>query len=266
MVIAIDSPGGSAMASDIIWRSVELLKREKPVVAALGNVAASGGYYIASGASEIIARPSTLTGSIGVVGGKLVLGPALGKLGVSTHVIARGKNVGVDSVWKPFDDEQRARFRARLKSTYDLFLRRVSAGRRKPVSAIEPVAEGRVWTGRDAESGGLVDHLGGLEHAMARARQMAGLRTAQEWRRLDVVVQPQGGRLQQFVRRMVSEGAGIRYAEGPLSALEVLANHPDEAMALMPMEIDLGASRNPLAAVGFTTLDLINRWRALRGL
>jgi len=266
VVIAIDSPGGSALASDIIWRSVELLKREKPVVAALGNVAASGGYYIASGASEIISRPSTLTGSIGVVGGKLVLGQALEKLGVSTYVIARGKNVGVDGVWKPFNDEQRERFRARLKSTYDLFLKRVSAGRRKPVSAIAPVAEGRVWTGRDAELNGLVDHLGGLEHAMARARQMAGLRSAQQWQRLDVVVQAQGGRLQQLIRRAVTEGAGIHYSEGRLSALEVLANNPDEALALMPMEIDLAVSRNPLARVGFTTLDLLNRWRALRGL
>ncbi len=269
VVLSIDSPGGSALASDIIWRSVELLKREKPVVASLSNVAASGGYYIAAGASEVVARPNTMTGSIGVVGGKLVLGRALEKLGVSTTVIARGRNVGVEGVWEPFDDRQRARFRERLRATYALFLRRVSAGRRRPVSAIAPHAEGRVWSGSDARDRGLVDHLGGLDYALRRARVLAGLRSGQDWRRLDIVIRPPGSRLMNLLRRATSEGRGaglLSPRPERSSSLEILAGSPDQPLALFPAELDLGAGRSPLATVGFTALELLSRWRVLNKL
>lgn len=264
VVLSIDSPGGSALASDIIWRSVELLKRQKPVVASLSNVAASGGYYIAAGASEIVARPNTMTGSIGVVGGKLVLGRALEKVGVNTTVIARGRNVGVEGIWEPFDDQQRARFRQRLKSTYDLFLKRVSAGRRRPVSAIEPYAEGRVWSGTDALDNGLVDHLGGLEYALSRARMLAGLRAGQDWRRVDLVIRPPGSRLMNLLRRSIAEGAWLREpSSATVSSLEILAHSPDQPLAIFPAELDLGTGHNPLGSVGFTVLDLLNRWRSI---
>ncbi len=264
VVLVVESPGGSALASDIIWRSIELLKREKPVVASLGNVAASGGYYIAAACSEIIARPSTLTGSIGVVGGKLVVGKALERVGVNTHVISRGPNVGVYGIWEGFDEQQRARFRARLKSTYDLFLKRVSDGRRVPVSAIAQVAEGRVWTGSDARQGGLVDHLGGLEHALARARSLSGLRAAEPWQRVDLAIRPPGSRMTQLLRRLVTEDAAapalrLPAADAPLSALEVFLSHPDQPLALFPADVAFGD--RPASTAGFRALDLLLRWR-----
>lgn len=179
VVLDIRSPGGSATASDVIWRAAERLGRRKPLVAWLGDVAASGGYYIAVAASEIVAAPTTLTGSIGVVGGKLVVGGALARAGVHTELVLGSPTASTLSAETPFDPEQRARFRASLHRFYEAFVARVAAGRRKPVEAIEPLARGRVWTGRRAAEHGLVDRLGTLEDAVARAAHLAGISAPQ---------------------------------------------------------------------------------------
>jgi protease IV len=174
VVLYVDSPGGSALASDLIAREVARLQSVKPVISVFGDVAASGGYYIAAPSAELIAQEGTLTGSIGVVGGKIVFGEAAERLGVSSEAITVGPNATVFSPWEPFTPQQRARFRQSLERIYDRFVQVVAAGRKTPAEAIESVAQGRVWTGRQALGHGLVDRIGGLDLAIRRARELAG--------------------------------------------------------------------------------------------
>jgi len=175
VVLYVDSPGGSALASDIIARSVRRLAERRPVVAVFGNVAASGGYYVAAGAAEIVARAGSVTGSIGVVGGKLTFGQGAALLGVHMEPVVAHDGALLFSPWRAFTDSERTRFRQMLARTYDRFLEVVARGRRRSVEEIEPYAQGRVWTGRQAQEHGLVDHLGGLQLGVERARKLAGL-------------------------------------------------------------------------------------------
>lgn len=176
VVLRVDSPGGSALASDHIWQALRRLRERKPLVASLADVAASGGYYIASAADIVVASPETITGSIGVFGGKLVVADLEGTLGLHAETVRRGQNAGLFSPWEPFSETGRARFRALLTATYDRFVARVAEGRRRSPREIEPLAEGRLWTGREALRQGLVDRLGGLDDALALARQKAGVK------------------------------------------------------------------------------------------
>ena len=175
VVLSVNSPGGSALASDLIARRVGSLNEKKPVVAVMGNVAASGGYYISALAREIWAHPATVTGSIGVVGGKVVLGPALARFGVQTTWMGPGRDPGMMTPDARFSDGQRQRFRASLQRVYARFIDVVSRGRGMTSEAIEPVAQGRVWTGIQAMEHGLVDRLGGLNQAIARTAELAGV-------------------------------------------------------------------------------------------
>lgn len=173
VVLRIDSPGGSAIASDLIWR--ETIRIEKPIIASMGDVAGSGGYYIAMGADEIFAEPGTITGSIGVVGGKLVLGGLYDKLGVTTEVISRGKNTGLFSSTEAFSPEQQKALSGMLREVYRQFVAKAAQGRKMDVKQLEELAQGRVYTGRMAAEIGLVDRLGTLADAVAAARQAAGI-------------------------------------------------------------------------------------------
>jgi len=173
VVLRIDSPGGSALASDMIWREVKRL--EKPVVASLSDTAASGGYYIAVAADRIVAAAGSLTGSIGVVGGKVAVGDALAKIGVRTDVVSRGRNAGWLSSNRPFTDSERAAFLDTMQDVYRLFTGKVAEGRKLPREQIEQLAEGRVFTGRMAAKAGLVDRLGTLEDAVDEACELAEL-------------------------------------------------------------------------------------------
>jgi protease-4 len=176
VVLRIDSPGGSAVASDVIWREVcRLGESGKPVVVSMGDLAASGGYYIACPAAVIVALPSTLTGSIGVLGGKLVTDNLLHRLGVTTGTVQQGDRALMYSSRRGFSEDERARFGVMIDAIYDDFVAKVAAGRSRPVAEIETVARGRVWTGRDAAEAGLVDELGGLRHAVRLARERADL-------------------------------------------------------------------------------------------
>jgi protease-4 len=175
VVLRLDSPGGSALASDVVWQEVRRLGEQVPVVASLGNVAASGGYYIASAAKRIVAEPTTITGSIGVFGGKLVLGGLLDKIGVHTVVLKRGKHAGLFSSLTRFSDSERALLRRHMQHTYDTFVNRVAKGRRMSYDAVHRVGQGRVWSGKQARDVGLVDALGGLDEAVAAAAKLAGL-------------------------------------------------------------------------------------------
>lgn len=184
IVFRVSSPGGSPEASEQILAAVRAAKAAgKPVVVSMGAYAASGGYWISSEADWIVAQPSTLTGSIGVFGGKFVLADALGRFGVDM----RGLSVGGDyadafSPSQTFDQGQRAAFAASMDRIYDEFVARVATGRKLPVERVREIARGRVWTGAQARSLGLVDELGGLTEAIAKARQLANIPSSEEVR------------------------------------------------------------------------------------
>jgi protease-4 len=178
IVLRIDSPGGSALASDLIWK--ELRRCKKPVLASMSDVAASGGYYIAMAAGKIYAEPGTITGSIGVVGGKMALRGVYDKLGIKTEVLSRGANSGLLSSSEPFSDSEREAFRGLMSETYDIFVDkalegRARAGKKMTREELLKLAGGRIWTGRQAKANGLIDELGTLEEVIAAAAKLGGL-------------------------------------------------------------------------------------------
>src|ERR1041385_8676858 len=175
IVLRIDSPGGSGLASDIIWRAVESAKEKKPVVVSMSDVAASGGYYIACNANKIVAEPSTITGSIGVVGGKPVVKGFYDWIGVSNEYVMRGKNAGMFRETEKFNDVERAKFEEFLKNTYEDFITKVGKGRNKDKAYIDSIGQGRVWTGAQGKEKGLVDEYGGLDKAIEIAKQLANI-------------------------------------------------------------------------------------------
>ncbi|OMC38842.1 signal peptide peptidase SppA [Mycobacterium sp. GA-1841] len=176
IVLRVESPGGSVSGSETIWREVvRARERGKPVVASMGAVAASGGYYVSMAADEIVANAGTLTGSIGVITGKLVSRELKDKLGVGTDSLRTNANADAWSSDAPFTDEQHANIEAETGVMYTDFIERVAHGRNLSVEQVEEVARGRVWTGSDAKERGLVDELGGLRTAITRAKVLAGL-------------------------------------------------------------------------------------------
>jgi protease-4 len=176
IVLRVDSPGGSVTGSETIWREVVRARDGgKPVVASMGAVAASGGYYVSMAADAIVANPGTITGSIGVVTGKLVSRELKDKLGVGSDSVRTNANADAWSTNAPFTDEQHAHVAAEADLFYEDFVQRVAQGRGLTVEAVQEVARGRVWTGADAHDRGLVDELGGLRIAIRRAKLLAGL-------------------------------------------------------------------------------------------
>jgi len=173
IVLRVDSPGGSALASDLMWRALQ--KAGKPVIVSMGDVAASGGYYISMGANRIFAEPGTLTGSIGVVGGKVAIGGLLEKVGITTSVISRGKNSGAMSMIAGFTDSERQAMQRTLNDIYGQFTHKAAQGRKMDYDKLEKMARGRVYTGAMAVKLGLVDELGTLDDAVKYAVQTAGL-------------------------------------------------------------------------------------------
>lgn len=176
IVLRVNSPGGSVTASETIWREVARARTGgKPVVASMGTVAASGGYYISVAADAIVANPATITGSIGVITGKLVIRDLLERLGVGSDTVRTNANADAWSIDAPFTPEQRAHREAEADLVYADFVQRVAEGRNMTTDAVDRVAQGRVWTGADAFERGLVDELGGFRAAVRRAKVLAGL-------------------------------------------------------------------------------------------
>ncbi len=175
VVVRIDSPGGEVVASDLLWRSLRQLGAKKPVVASLGDTAASGGYYLACGAQAIVAEAATLTGSIGVVGGKLDASALLARLGVGIDGVERGARAGLQSAARGFEPGERVAVRAGMEDAYQRFVARVAEGRGLDAARVHDIAQGRVWSGAAAKANGLVDALGGPLEALAEARKRAGL-------------------------------------------------------------------------------------------
>lgn len=175
VVLRVNSPGGSALASDMIWRATQRVKAKKPIVASMGGVAGSGGYWISMGCDRIVAQPSTITGSIGVVGMLPDVSKALKRFGVNVDVVGRGPHVENLAIMKNGPTPAfEARVRATMEQVYGEFIRKVAAGRGLPPRNVEALAKGRVWTGRQALDNGLVDQLGGLEDSIALACKLGG--------------------------------------------------------------------------------------------
>ena len=242
IIMRINSPGGGAIASDLIWREIVLAAEEKPVVASMSDLAASGGYYVAMPADVIVAQPGTLTGSIGVVGGKLALGGALAKLGVAVEAVSAGRMAEMNSFATPYSEEARNRVQQQIDAFYEEFLARAAEGRGMSRDAVHAVAQGRVWTGRQARDIGLVDELGGMDAAVAAAKRLAGIDADQE---VKLVAYP---RPRTFFE-VLSEGLAIRAGAGILSGLapgsqaaagvetasaQLRLFRPGEPLALMP--------------------------------
>jgi protease-4 len=174
VLLHIDSPGGSALASDRIHHELEQLAKEKPLVACFANVAASGGYYVAAPAHEIVAQPTTITGSIGVVAARVVLEPLMQKIGVVTETVKRGLRADMMDPVRAMTDDERGAVEREIDGMYRAFLNVVARGRDQPIEHVEKVADGRVWTGAAAAGKRLVDTLGGFDEALASARRRAG--------------------------------------------------------------------------------------------
>ena len=175
IVLRVDSPGGVAVAADVMWRELDLASAEKPLIVSMSDLAASGGYYIAAPADVIVAHPGTLTGSIGVYGGKYVAGETLEKLGVNVEVVTDGTHADLFSPTTQFSDSARQAVQAQIDDTYERFLQVVADGRGLSRDQVHQIAQGRVWTGRQAYDNGLVDELGGLHRAVEIAKTEAGI-------------------------------------------------------------------------------------------
>jgi protease IV len=180
VIVRIDSPGGEVGASDDMWRAMNELHRKKPVVISMSDDAASGGYYMAMSGDPLIAEPGTITGSIGVVFGKPDLHGLYDKLGITKDYVSRGRFALIESDYQSLTDAGRMKLKEGIDSDYDDFLSKVAVARKKPVSAIEPVAQGRVWLGDQARANGLVDDLGGLDRAVEMIKAKSGIAAASE--------------------------------------------------------------------------------------
>jgi protease-4 len=216
IIVRIDSPGGSAIASEAIWRELMLARDVKPVIVSMGDVAASGGYYIALPAHAIVAQPGTITGSIGVVTGKFVLKGTFDKLGMGADSVSDGRFAQIYSPLRPFTADERPKIEEQMQATYELFLSRVAEGRKSTAARIDPFAQGRVWTGRQAHERGLVDELGGLDVAVKLARQHAKLDANRDVR---FEVYPQ--------RRSIYEVVANPFGSSMAAGLQVLAGRSD---------------------------------------
>ena len=203
IVLRVDSPGGSGVASDVIWREAVLARDAKPLVVSMGDLAASGGYYIAMPAHAIVAQPGTITGSIGVFGGKLTLRGLYDKLGITKEILLRGRNADLFSEYRPWDEEDRAKFRGLMESFYREFVTKAADGRKKSYEDVDAVAQGRVWTGAEALHHGLVDKLGGLDVAVAEAKQRAKIDAGDEVAL--VIVPERKGLLETILERQEEE-------------------------------------------------------------
>ena len=212
IVIRIDSPGGSAVASDVIWREIMLTRERKPVIASMSDVAASGGYYIAMPAHAIVAQPATLTGSIGVVLLRFVIDGTLDKLGLNMETVKQGKYADLFSPVRPFTPDERKKVGELMQATYDAFVEKAAAGRNTTPERIDAIAQGRVWTGKQAKELGLVDELGGLERALAMAKDRAKIAPGSE---VELVVFPP----KKSLFEVVSEPWGRSDSDATLSAL-----------------------------------------------
>jgi protease-4 len=217
IVLRIDSPGGSAAASDAIWRELVITRdgEDLPLVASMSDLAASGGYYIAAPAETIVAQPSTLTGSIGVFGGKFVTGGLYEKLGLRIESTSIGKYAEMNSPARPFNADEVKKVDEHIRAVYDDFVGKVAESRKKSREEIHRIAQGRVWTGQQAKDNGLVDELGGLDRAIALAKELADIAPEEE---VEIVTYPQPASLYELIVEQFSTESRSRSMLGWLAA------------------------------------------------
>jgi protease IV len=180
VVLRVDSPGGSAVASDVILREAELLSRKKPLVISMSDLAASGGYWISMSAQKIYAQPETITGSIGIISGKFVLKGLYDKLGINKEIVKTSEFAGMYSDYQPFSDREKQKIMADMQGIYNEFLKKVANNRKLTVAEVDKIARGRVWSGQAALGLRLVDGLGGLNEALAEAKKLARIPLAEK--------------------------------------------------------------------------------------
>jgi protease IV len=219
IVLRVDSPGGSSTASDVIWRELMISKtgeRARPLVVSMSDLAASGGYYISMAGDVIVAQPGTLTGSIGIYTGKFVTGGTFEKLGANIEATSQGRNAEINSPERRFNDEERAKVHESLQAFYDQFVEKVAEARHSTPEKIDQVAQGRVWTGQQAKEVGLVDQLGGLQDAVAVAKQRARIAADEE---VELVVYPPRRSFYELLSETIDAPARLSTAEAIVSLL-----------------------------------------------
>lgn len=245
VVLRVNSPGGSALASDRMWHAVERLAARKPVIVSVGDMAASGGYYIAVAGTEIIAHPESLVGSIGVVGGKVDASALAERIGVHAEILSRGEQAAWSSPLHGLDDGERQALERMLRSTYHRFLRRVAAGRDISDEELYAVAAGRIWSGQEAHDRGLVDSFGGLSTALDRARELGDLDADAEvvvWPRrrsfVETLSESMGGE-QTRTRALLSELGTVGGPIGRAAVLGPLLFETEPVVVALPFVLDI---------------------------
>jgi protease-4 len=245
IVVRVDSPGGSSVASDVIWRELKITRDEdpdRPLVTSMSDLAASGGYYVAMPSEAIVAQPGTLTGSIGIFGGKIVIGGTMGKAGVTTEMVKSGANADIYSPFAPFTPAQRVKVETFMQGFYQNFIGKVAESRKSTPEAIHRVAQGRVWTGRQALAHGLVDALGGLDTAVALAKEKAKIPAGED---VQLVVYPE--------RRGLLDALSEQFGGGTAGLWSMLAGTTERrAVAALSAPSRLFRRGEPLALMPFT--------------
>jgi len=252
IVLRVDSPGGSATASDAIWRELMIARNERqdrPIVVSMSDLAASGGYYIALPAQVIVAEPATLTGSIGIFGGKVVTGGVYEKLGAHIESTSIGRNAEIDSPARPYNQEELGKLQEQLQAFYDQFVEKVADSRHTTPEKIDQIAQGRVWTGHQAKENGLVDELGGLDRAIAVAKQRA--RIAPDTQVELSIYPPRKGFYELLTEQL--GGASDSMAVGAWLSAN-LSKGEIEALRVMRGPVTLFRRGEPLALMPFTYL------------
>ena len=243
IILRVDSPGGSSVASDVIWRELMITrdkKPDRPLIASMSDLAASGGYYISMPAQVIVAQPATLTGSIGVYTGKIALGGTLNKVGVSTGTVTDGANADIYSPFAPFSATQRERLQDHMQGFYENFVEKAAESRKTTPEKIDAVAQGRVWTGRQAREHGLVDALGGLDVAVRIAKERARIPADAS---VELVVYP--------ARRTLYQAISDQFG-GRTNAWSVLASGAEQrAVAALTAPARLFRRGEPLALMPY---------------
>lgn len=236
VILRVDSPGGDAFASDEILREVKLLHDKKPMVISMSDYAASGGYYVSMTGDPVVAYPSTLTGSIGVLFTKVNLRGFYDKLGIRKEVLQRGKNANVDSDYGPLTPEARAKLQTGLQEFYTSFVSIVAEGRKRKYEEVEPLAQGRVWLGSDAKQRGLVDDLGGLDAAVAAIRKKAGMKADEPVR---LIPYPPKRSLLEQLMKSTSESASIEERLAQTVGIDLRVFAGSGYLHMMPARVSL---------------------------
>jgi protease-4 len=230
IVLRIDSPGGSSTASDVIWRELTITKtgaRARPIVVSMSDLAASGGYYIAMAGDVIVAQPGTLTGSIGIYSGKYVTGGSFDKLGANIEATSTGRHAEINSPDRRFTDEERTKVLESMQAFYDQFVEKVAEARQTTPEKIDQIAQGRVWTGHQAKQVGLVDELGGLQVAIAAAKQRAKIPADEE---VELVVYPPRRSFYEVLSESLEQPTSSRHAASAAEAIMTLLGPRDRAV------------------------------------